>query len=543
MSLSKVAYRASESEEKAASEPRALFIAVGFTLLVYFAARLAIAGLVAAPGLAPAGYAALLAAAAVFSGLRYDERATFARRFGRAAGVFLALYFLSEPFTIPPAGVGPGHPAVLLQHAGRWIGVALGVLAWRRPAALFAGAFTLWLLRDLNGAVTGFYFSILDIRNVAEVLAFVSVGICCVGMMQSNAKLRAFSGIDAATGERAMLIAIAIGVGGHLGNYFYSAIAKLLLDGGPLSWIFDNRLYDGMLGALERWTFPFAAWPAVTQAIYDAIKALNLPLHIFTFVAQFAAVIAILRRKWVMALTVVFDAFHLAVYFTMGLIFWKWICLNTVILATLAKITDEQWKSVRYAGLAAALAGAALFKTATLAWYDSPGFTSAFFEAETADGEWLRVPPAYFNSASYQVSQARLYAPSAPGFNFSIWGSVLHKADADAGRACQPPEGDALPPEKYGPLDRLAAYVWLNQDIAAAKAGPDGRRNYYLYMHHHMPSLFVRQPFDDADKRAIKGYRYVVESVCLGLENGRLKRDVIARSEFPLPRPEALEAR
>ncbi|MEZ5929196.1 MAG: hypothetical protein R3C55_12060 [Parvularculaceae bacterium] len=142
-----------KARKKAASEPRALFIARLYAARLFRGA--AIAGLVAAPGLAPAGYAALLAAAAVFSGLRYDERATFARRFGRAAGVFLALYFLSEPFTIPPAGVGPGHPAVLLQHAGRWIGVALGVLAWRRPAALFAGAFTLWLLRDLNGAVTG----------------------------------------------------------------------------------------------------------------------------------------------------------------------------------------------------------------------------------------------------------------------------------------------------------------------------------------------------------------------------------------------------
>ncbi|MEZ5929197.1 MAG: hypothetical protein R3C55_12065 [Parvularculaceae bacterium] len=148
----------------------------------------------------------------------------------------------------------------------------------------------------------------------------------------------------------------------------------------------------------------------MTQAIYGCDQALNLPLHIFTFVAQFAAVIAILRRKWVMALTVVFDAFHHTVYFTMGLIFWKWICLNTVILATLAKITDEQWKSVRYAGLAAALAGAALSRRRRSRNFDSPGFTSAFFRSGDGRRRMAARAAGYFNSASYQVSQARLRA-------------------------------------------------------------------------------------------------------------------------------------
>ena len=274
----------------------------------------------------------------------------------------------------------------------------------------------LWFMRDLSGPITGFYFSNLDIRNVAEVLAFVGAGFTLLAASMQSQTLGRLTGVDALVVRRAALIIFAIGLGGHFGNYFYSAIAKLALDGGVFSWLFDNRLYDGAPGALERGTFPFALWPGVTQFTYDAMKALNLPLHLFSFAAQFAAIIAIFRRRWIVWLTVVYDIFHVIVYITFGLIFWKWIALNAIILATLSAVPDAWWtRSTQLAGAASVLAGAIFFKTATLAWYDSPGFMSVFFEAELESGERVRVPTTFFHSASYQVSQARFYAPPDKG--------------------------------------------------------------------------------------------------------------------------------
>ena len=315
-------------------------------------------------------------------------------------------------------------------------------------------------------------------------------------------------------------------------------------DGGVFSWLLDNRLYDGLPGAVEKGTYPYTAWPWLAQFVYDAVKALNLPLHLFSFAAQLAAIVAIFRRTWIMALTVVYDVFHIVVYLTFGLIFWKWIALNAIVLVTLAAVPDDWWtRSARAAGAAAVLAGAVFFKTATLAWYDSPGFMSVFFEAELADGERVRIPASYFHSASYQVSQGRLYAPSSTDhFNFSIWGSVLSYDDVVAGRNCAPPVREAPTPAQYGPVDTLARYVALRHERAIAAAGPDGFYRVGPYFHHHMPSPFVKTAFEAVRLTDIRAYYYVAESVCVGLEKGRLTRDVKARTEIRLFEPPAIDA-
>ena len=490
--------------------------------------------------LIPVWYVLVILGAAAFCWAPYDHAAPFIRRFGRASALFLVFFFLTEPFALPVVAVPADHPAVWQQAYGRWIGLALGVAAWFRPAGLFAGAMTVWILRDLNGPITGFHFSNLDIRNVVEVMALIGIGAVLVGAARRQTLIAAYFPITDHMARRILILVLAIGVGGHLGNYFYSAMAKLALDGGPLSWVFGNHLYDGVPGALEKGTFPFAAAPAATQAIYDALKALNLPLHLVSFTAQAAAIIAIRRRRWVMAVTVIYDLFHLAVYFTYGLAFWKWIALNAIILATLARVDDRDWtRSTRAALAGSVLFGAIFFKTATLAWYDTPGFLSPYIEAEMRDGTRVRVPSAFFGSGSYQISHGLLYVPAnTDHFNPSIWGSVLNRADRDAGRDCAPPQRTDPAPQKYGPVSRLAAYVWARHDQALAARGDGRGANMYAYPHHHYPSPFADMPFKTADKRDVSAYYLVLESVCLGLENGRLTRDVKVRTEVPLSRPD-----
>ena len=526
-----------ETDHRAGAVPHILLFVIG-TLLLFLLVRNGTDFVTQnAQEFAPLWVLLIPAPAALFWWVRYDVMAAFMRRFFQASAIFIAFYFATEPFAIPVAAMPADHAAVIFhQHIGRWLGLALALAAWFRPAALYPAAMILWFMRDLNGPITGFYFSNLDIRNVVEVMAFAGAGFTLLAAARQHPKIRSLLGVDDLIMRQAALIIFAIGVGGHFGNYFYSALAKLALDGGVWSWIFDNRLYDGVPGALERETYPFAAWPAAGQFVYEAMRFFNLPMHVLSFAAQFVAIAALYKRRWVMGLTIVYDIFHITVYVTLGLLFWKWIALNAVILATLAKVPDEWWtRSVRVFAIGAALFGAIFFKTATLAWYDAPGFMSVFFEAETKEGSRYRVPAAYFHSASYQVSQGRLYAPpSIDHFNFSIWGSVLPHADLEAGRECKPPVRAEPTEERYGPVEAIAAYVTAQHEAAIKNGGDDGRFNYRAYIHHHMPSPFVAKPFDAVDKRDIRAYYFVAESVCLGLEKGRLKRDLKARTEIPL---------
>jgi len=483
----------------------------------------------AAPALIWAWSAAVygLAAALAFAGM---PRAPFLRRFLRGSALFLMIYFATEDFSMPRVALAEGHPALLFHEGGRWVGLGLAMSGWFRPSALAAAALHLVMMRNLNGVVTGFYFSDLDVRAVAEVIAFVAIGFALLGVIRRFPRLAHALGLsDEALAARAGVLLLAAGVGAHLGNYFWSGLAKLALDGGPLSWLPQNRLSDGLPGAVEKGVYPFASWPRLGQWVHDVVRAANLPIQAAGLALQLGALAAPLRRRWLLAATLLFDAFHLLVFALFGLIFWKWIALNLIITGAIALTPDWAWsRSARAVCVGFVLAGMLFFKTATLAWYDAPGFASVFFEAETRDGRRLRAPNAFFDMASYQVSQGRLYFPADGGhFRGNIWGSVLHWEELQAARACRPPAAPG--PELYGPLERVGAYVAAQHEAALQR--PSGF-DYRWRLHHHMPNPWLPDAFRRLDKREVRAYYFVVESVCLRLEEGRLQRRVLRRSEY-----------
>lgn len=490
------------------------------------------------PHLIYAWCAAAVAAALGLAGVAYREIPAFGVRFLRASTIFLLIYFLVEPFYMPHTNEAIYPQATQVHDAARWIGVALAALGLMRPAAVFGSSLALWMTRDLQTELTGFYFSTLDIRNVAEVIAFVTLGIALVVIRERRRGAASAQGVDTEAVARLSLMVIAAGIGGHLANYFFSALAKLTLDGGVFSWLLHNHLEAGLLGALEKGTMPLAAFPALTQFTYDALASTHLLVNFVAFLAQLLALAASRRRVWVIGVVVTYDLFHLLVYLIFGLLFWKWIALNTIIIATLVTVRDDQWKRHgRNACTVFMFLAPLFFKTATLAWYDTPGFASEFFEAQLDDGRRMRIPSAYFGSASYQVSQGQFYYPANDKhFDFTIWGSVLHWKELMDGRQCHIPEQRARSNESFGTLDKVARYVKSHHRYVMSRVDDRGMFNYYLYPHHHVPSPFVPDPFYDVDKRDIQAYYYVIESVCLGLDQGKLERKVKARSEYEVYR-------
>lgn len=483
-------------------------------------------------------YWTAMAAASTLAFLWVDMRAMprFAMRAMRASAGFLMLYFAVEPFAIPYAALPADHPAILFHAHARLAGMALALCGLWRPSCLVGAALTLWMTRELQTSITGFYFSTLDIRNVAEVIAFWAIGFTLLGAAWASPRARAALALDGERMFRAALVIFAAGVGAHLANYFWSALAKLALDGGPSSWVLGNRLYDGIPGALEKGTLPLANWPAAVDLLHRTLKLLAIPANIACFAVQITAILAPLRRRWLILSTFAFDIFHGLVWFTLGLLFWKWMALNFIIVAALSVLGEQEWRGLpRATCITFVICGMAIFRTATLAWYETPGFASPYFVAEMQDGRRIRIPSAFFLSSSYQVSQGRLWWPGGLAhFNPSIWGSVLHFADAQAGRACAIPARKAPAPPEWGPPEALGRFVRAAHRQMLPRLDAQGRLAYYRVPHHHVPSPFVPDPFYAVDKRRIAKYVFVMDSVCLSLDHGRLRRRVLAHTELPV---------
>lgn len=483
--------------------------------------------------LIPAG---LIAAALAL--IPVSQLATGPRVFVRGAVIFMALYMAIEPFAIPYAAMPADHPAVQFHSHARWIACALAVLGWWRLGGLFGASILLWMMRELQPALTGFYFSTLDIRTAYETFTFVTLGVGLAYGLSAKASWRSALGLDRATCERAAMFVIAAAIGAHLGNYLFSGLAKLALDGGIFSWVFGNYLYDGIPGALENGTLVTAVWPGVTQVMFDVMKLLWLPINLVAFLLQVAVPLSVQRRRWLIWTTIGYDIFHVAVYVALGLLFWKWIAVNTIIVVTLTRLTDEQWdKQLRRCCLVFVLASPLMFRIATLAWYDTPGFANPHFEAQMEDGRVLRVPNAWFLSSSYQVSQGRMFWPEGEAavghFNPSIWGSVLTHADLMAGRECKVPETPRPPDNTYGTLSHTAEFVRKQHEAMQRRT-----LDYRILPHHHMPSPGLDVPFADADLSQVVRYDLVLESACLSVDNGELKRQVLKRDAWPLYEPQ-----
>ena len=466
----------------------------------------------------------------------YRELPDYARRFGQASALFLIFYFAIEPFTMPRPALAADNPGVLLHVHGRWFGLALGALGLWRPGFVFGGAMLLFLMRELNRTVTGFYFSTLDIRNVAEVMVWTSAGWCLLAGALRSERVRIALALDERTAGRLAIFILAAGIGAHLGNYFWSALAKLVLDGGPLSWFVENDLRGHMLGSIEKRVLPAYASPWLTQALWDVMGALNWPMQLASFGLQAFALAAPWRRRWIMLATFGFDLFHLFIYATLGLLFFKWIALNLIILIALTAVREVEWdRTVARVCIGFVAAGAAFFNTAMLAWYDSGNFVSPYFVAEMDDGTRHRVPSGFFASASYQASQAQLYIP--PGsrhFTAYVFGSTRRFGDYDAQRQCRLPAKPRAAPAQFGPLDRLGRYVGEAHAIALARADERGVFDWYWYPHHHVPWPFVTEPFYRADKRRVARYIYVLESICQTMARGRVERRVMLHQEWPV---------
>jgi len=319
----------------------------------------------------------------------------------------------------------------------------------------------------------------------------------------------------------------------HFGNYFYSALAKLTLGGGPLVWVTSNETALLMEIAGRAGFLPIASNALFAEWVHGRLAETFLLGNVFVLATQLAAVVALLRTQWSLWLTVLYDFTHIVIFIVSGIFFWKWILLNAILIAGLAKLRDVTIQlPVRFFAMILVVGANLFFVAAQLGWYDTRGFVHHYFEVVTSSNEVARVPSNFFLSASVTVAQNRLGTLGEGHFPQGTWGNTTsNDIRSKAERGCDFGEAGDI---RYGfNADFIQSFVNRHHTFMLQRIDEHGRVEYDWYPHHIFSNPRLHQAFNQIDLRQVIKYRYVVESVCLDGVYGTLDQ-VHRRDNFEI---------
>jgi len=482
--------------------------------------------------------------AACFAGIRYATMPHLLRAVVRGIGVVVLVQVLFDTLApVPPApnvlfGEGGGH-ALFFRYGGM-VAIAAGIAAMWRPSFLVPLFAWYTAFRLLIGPLAGIPVVDTDFLNMLDTGLFAVVGGLFVVSVTSEEVLKRapwlrgwMGGLTPAElrlGACSLLWACAVGA--HLGNYFCSGLAKLLASGmdAPWTWLTSNPTQTAMVIGLERGDNPLATFPHLLQWVWDRISGNALYFNFFVLGAQLLAPFAILRLRWLLVFTLLFDVFHLGVYVTLGALFHFWIAVNLIVYSSAWRLKPSDITPMMKAVcVVTVMFGNLVFYTNWLGWLDGAKLASPQFYAETQDGRSVLMPQVYYGIYSYTIAQAGMYIPDNH-FSFRIGGNNLNRAAWQDARHCGPA---TVPHQDTGvSLAAVEALVRDTHRFMQANPAIKDLNLYYLYPHHMQPNPWVFTEFNRLKLEDIVAYRYVVESVCLDLRDGQLQRDVRNRSEF-----------
>lgn len=453
-----------------------------------------------------------------------------------SAGVGAVLALAAAPVLLgyPVANADFAPLAGRLFRIGPLIVIGFAIFAYWRPVLLIGCAIFPLVERPTVGWVSGLPLGSLDIYPVSEVGLFL--GASAAVLILAQRALPAFS-----QENRYLALVWIVALGLHFGNYFWSGVEKLMLDGPALAWVFENRTNDtAILAAWYNGRWLLSHDPALSIEVARILGSLNTPVNLFVLLIQIAAPIAILRPAWIRVQTILYDLMHLAIFFVVGILFWKWILLNLAFLVSAGRVAGERFeRGVLIVGVAATVLGITAAQTARLAWYNTPALSSRLIYANTEDGESHRVPISYFLNQSYSVSHARFAVDDERQFPTSEMGNTRFYAIHQAAQACDF-SGLTEAPD-YRQASAFARDLEATRGFIRAhhafylNLSADGRFNYQWFPFHHFANPADYRDFFALDKRRITSYTLVARSHCLSAGDGTLRSDVRYETRYDIP--------
>lgn len=419
----------------------------------------------------------------------------------------------------------------------RWGAVLCGILAWFRPSfspLLFL--YTFWF-KKVAIAQSGFNITPTDYTAVAEIGLFLSLGFLINASLENLSSLLPVfpdGGKERRKPEKTNLeplhLFLYLTIAIHFSNYFYSGLEKIRIDRSLTTWLFQNHTEYLILTAKAYGILPIATGIDQWPFLYPMIAAGTPLINAISLSSQVLAIVAILRIRWTMALTALFDLFHVAILLLSGIFFWKWVILNLSIVLGLRYFPKTKLPiPVMILGMLCMILAPTLFFIAKLGWFDTRAPVLSYVEALTASNKAVRVPSNYFLLTSVTFAQNRIGRPLIGHFPIGGVGAARDKTTMKRANACSfsVPAPHSVSDEGF---HKLEAFLRQHHRFILSQTDAQGRFNYDLYPHHIWSNPLLYQDFNVLDKRSITGYRLVVESACLDYRSGRLIKNVKYRS-------------
>lgn len=463
----------------------------------------------------------------VFFGVRYAVMTPLLRVATRSSALGLLVFLLVEP---PDFVVADSTQVIAIQfvYSGYWLALGSAVLSTFRPSFVPAVAVYLLGTRFLCDRISGLPVSTLDIQYMLEIALFLGgFSVLLVGLAAKW--MPAFG-----TTQRQYELAFAA-FGLHLGNYFWSAIAKLTAGPHLWSWIVENPTYNSISYALENGILPIGGVPVLVMWADAVVRFLSVPLNAAILGVQLAAVICVFRVGWLKAATLAYDVLHTGIFLLGGLFFWPWVWNNVTILVAVRKRVEPIGRGAKLACLTVILLGhpgLSLVSSAWLAWFDITDARQTYFEAVLDDASTAKVPSSFFLGSSHSVGHAQMgRVPIAGQFPFLWSASATYERFIESG-ACSPPGAGFEPNEPAAERDKrlkvVGDFLRANHARMLDFYATWGRWAIYARSHHLPSNPFLYEAFNRIDLSRVVGYNLVAQSICHHLKDGRLDNRVLA---------------
>jgi len=364
---------------------------------------------------------------------------------------------------------------------------------------------------------------------VIEVGLIVMTGATILHILARKGKLSNSNSNSAFT----LVLIAAIGI--HFGNYFHSALAKILLDGGPLSWVTTNNTHYLIATSLEHGLLPIAPWPSLVQLGHDLFEQNKVLLNSITLIGQLACIYFISSPRKVILTTLFYDLTHICIYLVSGIFFWKWIILNLLIVAAMQKTKGKKFTTEqKMTGVLATLFGILFFFTAQLAWYDTKSLRHIYIEAIDDQGVVYQAPTNYFLNTSITLTQGRII--KKPSGHFTGIDSLGSTSKINVKNLAENRSLNITPKQAMEhAFGRLKPFIIKHHNYIMMNLDNDGSFNYDHFPHHVWSNPSIHKEFKALDKRRIEAYQIVIESKYLSLDNGKInKRQISTTKSQPI---------
>lgn len=486
---------------------------------------------------------AAFAGAIAFSSIRYRDFSPPLRITAFAIGmaIFVQLLFDSlGPFAGPPNILFGSGDKILFFRYGAVLAVVAGIAAIWRPSFLLPLFYYYHAWREMVNVVSGIfvtetdYLGLLDVGNFCVLAVLATIVLTSPSAMDRVPWLRtAFATSDGVKGlrDRAYGLIWACAVGAHLGSYFWSGIAKLQAGGEkPWTWLFENPTQTAILMGLERGDAPLGVWPHALRLVWDAIVSNQLLFNVVVLGSQLLSPLATVSTRTLSFFCLLFDVFHVGVYFTLGALFFFWIALNLFIVAAARSMPRDGFTpAMKVVMVVTVICGRFVFYTNHLGWLDGPKLASPRFFVETRDGRQILAPSTYFGIYSYMIGTGTMYIPENH-FRFRVGGNNRDLLTWQDAIACGP---EILPRQETGvTMEAVENLVRETDRFFRANPWVKDSNGFYAYPHHMLSNPWMYPEFNKLTMNDIVAYHYTVDSVCLSLKEGQLARDVRKRTDY-----------